>query len=135
MSPEEIDETFEQCPRCGTYLVRLSLHECTGASHDEYSDPAREERRQRAAADRRDDDDPVLIMTTPKSGGAYAYHEPAADGRPLCSVNGHRDPDRWRTIPRATAKARGKSPCGHCARRSGSRTGRLDPDARPEHRP
>lgn len=111
----DVERTFERCPDCGRYLVKLGSHSCAAS---ESSTPTREQRRRIAESDPRPDDDPVLLLPTRKVDGSYAYHETTDDYTPTCGGGGALDDDEWQVSTRAEARSRGRSPCMTCLRLS-----------------
>lgn len=112
---DDVERAFEQCPDCGRYLVKLGPHRCDAG---ESSTPTREQRSRIAESDPRPDEDRVLLLPTRKVDGSYAYHESTDDHTPVCGGGGALDDDEWRTLTRAEARSRGRSPCMTCLRLS-----------------
>lgn len=109
----DVDRTFEQCPDCGRYLVKLGPHSCDAG---ESSMPTREQRTRIAESDPRAADDVVLLLPTRRVDGSYAYHETTADDTPVCGGGGSLDDDEWQVLTRGEAQERGRSPCMTCLR-------------------
>lgn len=111
ITDDEIAETFQQCPHCGTYIVQCNgTHSCIPAEHQPHSDE--EERRRRIEASPFPDDDSVLILDQ-QTSRAYAYHEPNSKNKPLCWP--HTD-DAFATLSRAAAHEQLQAPCQRCER-------------------
>ncbi|SIR88058.1 hypothetical protein SAMN05421858_4296 [Haladaptatus litoreus] len=107
----EIEETFDQCPHCGTYIVQCDgSHSCIPADYQPHADEP--ERRRRIEASPFPDDETVLILNQPTSR-AYAYHEPNNENKPLCWP--HTD-GTFDTLSRAEAHDQLQSPCQRCER-------------------
>ncbi|MCO8256753.1 hypothetical protein NKF26_23305 [Haladaptatus sp. AB618] len=83
ITPDDIEETFERCPHCGTYAIRITdSHYCETNSETTLTDA---ERDQRIAADPYPGDETVAIVDQP-AGGAFAYHELDGDNHSLCTL-------------------------------------------------
>ncbi|SIR96734.1 hypothetical protein SAMN05421858_4825 [Haladaptatus litoreus] len=83
ITPEEIDDTFERCPDCGTYAVQITdSHYCNSRFTSNLTDA---ERDQRIAADPYPGDETVAIVDQ-FVGDAFAYHELDADDEPHCTL-------------------------------------------------
>lgn len=113
--PDRISQTFQECDACGGYFVRVASHECPTGGADG-TDPTREERMRRASEDTRPATDRVALLPARTIDGSYAYHDIGEDGLPVCGGGGGRDDEQWIHLSREDAKARGKAPCGTCAR-------------------
>lgn len=109
----DVDQAFEQCPDCGTYLVKLGPHTC---GTEPAGTPKREQRILSAEADPRPDGESVLLMPTRKADGSYAYHETGDGAVPRCGGGGSLDDDAWLVRSRKQARERGRSPCLTCLR-------------------
>ncbi|ODR80088.1 hypothetical protein BG842_12060 [Haladaptatus sp. W1] len=80
---EEIENTFERCPHCGTYAVQITdSHYCDTQFTSNLTDA---ERNQRIAGDPYPADETVAIVDQP-AGDAFAYHELDADNHSLCTL-------------------------------------------------
>ncbi|GAA0256500.1 hypothetical protein ACFFQF_18990 [Haladaptatus pallidirubidus] len=111
ITEDDIEETFQQCPHCGTYIVRCNgAHSCIPAEYQPHSDES--ERRRRIEASPFPADDSVLILDQPTSR-AYAYHEPNNEDKPLCWP--HTD-DSFVTLSRAAAHDQLQALCQRCER-------------------
>ena len=83
ITPEEIENTFERCPHCGTYTVKITdSHYCDSRFTSSLTDA---ERDQRIAADPYPADETVAIVDQ-FVGDAFAYHELDADNHSLCTL-------------------------------------------------
>ena len=111
ITEDEIAETFDQCPHCGTYVVQYNgAHSCEPA--DQRPNPNRTELKHRIEANPFPDDDPVLIRKH-KRYNTYAYHEPDSDGTPLCSLSADQS---FLTRTRTHAHDHFLAPCQRCQR-------------------
>lgn len=107
----DVEQTFQQCPDCGKYLVKLGPHRCGDEST---GTPKREQRILSAEADPRPDDESVLLLPTRTADGSYAYHETVDGALPRCGGGGSLDDEDWQVHTRAKARERGRSPCLTC---------------------
>ncbi|EFW94242.1 hypothetical protein ZOD2009_00380 [Haladaptatus paucihalophilus DX253] len=83
ITPEEIESTFERCPDCGTYAVKITdSHYCNTQFTSNLTDA---ERDQRITADPYPADETVAIVDQ-FVGDAFAYHELDADNHSLCTL-------------------------------------------------
>ena len=83
ITPEEIENTFERCPHCGTYAVQITnSHYCDSRFTSNLTDA---ERDQRITNDPYPGDETVAIVDQP-AGGAFAYHELNEDNHTLCTL-------------------------------------------------
>ncbi|WP_423743123.1 hypothetical protein V5735_00215 (plasmid) [Haladaptatus sp. SPP-AMP-3] len=83
ITAEEIENTFERCPHCGTYAVQITdSHYCDSRFTSDLTDA---ERDQRIAGDPYPGDETVAIVDQP-AGGAFAYHELDAGNHSLCTL-------------------------------------------------
>jgi hypothetical protein len=110
ITADEIDDTFERCPDCGTYAVQITdSHYCDSRFTSNLTDA---ERDQRIAADPYPADETVAIVDQ-FAGDAFAYHELDADNHSLCTL--HTDnPLAYRT--REAAQDDQYAPCQLCQR-------------------
>lgn len=111
---EDLADTVQQCPDCGTPVVRLGAHRCGRQAAS--TRPHQQDRLAAAAQETRDDGEAVLLVPDQQNGGAYAYHERAADGTPVCGGQGPIDVEKYRQTTRKKAKRRGRSHCRSCAK-------------------
>ena len=110
ITPEEIDDTFERCPDCGTYAVQITnSHYCTTQFTSDLSDA---ERDQRIAGDPYSADETVAIVDQ-FVGDAFVYHELDEDNRSLCTL--HTD-NPLTYCTRAEAQDDEHAPCELCQR-------------------
>ncbi|WP_266080794.1 hypothetical protein [Haladaptatus caseinilyticus] len=83
ITAEEIENTFERCPHCGTYAVQITdSHYCDSRFTSNLTDA---ERDQRIAGDPYPADETVAIVDQ-FVGDAFAYHELDADNDPHCTL-------------------------------------------------
>ncbi|RBI59797.1 hypothetical protein DMJ13_22075 [halophilic archaeon] len=110
ITPDEIEDTFERCPHCGTYAIQITdSHYCEAHFETTLTDA---ERHQRIAADPYPADEMVAIVDQ-QAGDAFAYHELDEDNEPLCTL--HTDnPLDDRT--REGAQDDQYAPCQRCQR-------------------
>ena len=84
ITAEEIEDTFERCPHCGTYAVRITdSHYCDTQFTSSLSDA---EHNQRITGDPYPADETVAIVDQ-LAGDAFAYHELDADNHTLCTLH------------------------------------------------
>jgi hypothetical protein len=84
ITAEEIENTFERCPDCGTYAVQITdSHYCDSRFTSNLTDA---ERDQRIAADPYPADETVTIVDQ-LAGDAFAYHELDEDNESLCTLH------------------------------------------------
>lgn len=111
ITEDEIAETFDQCPHCGTYIVQYNgSHSCKPAK--QFHNLNREELEHRIETTPFPDDDPVLVREH-KTYNTYAYHEPDSDDTPLCSVSADQS---FLTRTREQAHDQLLAPCQRCER-------------------
>lgn len=109
-SESKTSTPFNECEKCGKFVVNLGGHRCRDVNTAKNTYPSREERKQRAAEDDRCDDELVAVL---RSNDSYAYHE-IIDGAIICHSS---ETNRTvSTISRGEAKGRGLQPCGNCER-------------------
>ncbi|WP_231189344.1 hypothetical protein [Haladaptatus sp. DYF46] len=83
ITPEEIENTFERCPDCGTYAVQITdSHSCKPDLTSSLTDA---ERNQRIAADQYPADETVAIIDQ-HTASTVAYHELDVDNHLLCAL-------------------------------------------------
>ena len=110
ITAEEIENTFERCPHCGTYAVQITdSHYCDTQFTSSLSDA---ERDQRIANDPYPGDETVAIVDQ-FVGDAFAYHELDADNHSLCTLQTD-NPLAYRT--RTEAQDDQYAPCQLCQR-------------------
>ena len=110
ITAEEIENTFERCPHCGTYAVQITdSHYCDSRFTSNLTD---RERDQRIAADPYPADETVAIVDQ-FVGDAFAYHELDADNHSLCTLQTD-NPLAYRT--RTEAQDDQYAPCQLCQR-------------------
>lgn len=108
----DLADTFEQCERCGTWIVHPPTHTCN--PEQRRRTPTRAERITAAEHDSRDDDDDVLLVPSRKKGSGYAYHELTDEGDLVCGGPGTATRAEYITVTRKEAKQRRRAPCKRC---------------------